>query len=48
MDNGLTITGFMAISELYFKMTGQAEAVITDYEVEILISSINNSSLANC
>jgi hypothetical protein len=48
MDNELTIKGFMATSELYFKMTGQAEEVITVYEIEILISNIDNSNLANC
>lgn len=45
MDNKKIITGFLAISELYFKVVEKTEKVITDNEIESIISNVNNSNL---
>jgi len=46
MEKEATVTGFLLISELYFKMTGQTENVVSDDEIKLLISSVNNSNLS--
>lgn len=45
MNSETTMSGFLAISRLYFKMTEQAEKVITDDEIELLIANIDKSNL---
>ncbi|GEM_PF-3467376 len=46
MERETNVAGFLAISELYFKMTEQSEKVILENEIELLISRINNSNLS--
>ncbi len=46
MDKEATVARFLAISELYFKITEQTEKVVSDDEIELLIASVDNSNLS--
>ena len=46
MENEVTVSGFLALSALYFKMTEETEDVITNDEVELLIANIDKSNLS--
>jgi len=37
---------FLALSELYFKMTEQTERVISNNEIELLVASVDKSNLS--
>ncbi|NKB37684.1 MAG: hypothetical protein GKR93_11010 [Gammaproteobacteria bacterium] len=45
IDNNTALTGFMAISSLYLKMTDNKDTLVDDEEIELFIGSIDQSNL---
>ena len=45
MDNSKCLTGFLAITQLYLKMTESDEKLITEDEIELFIGSMDRSNL---
>jgi len=45
MENFNSLTGFLAITQLYLKMTESSEKVITEDEIELFIGSVDRSNL---
>jgi len=45
MENFNSLPGFLAITQLYLKMTESSEKVITEDEIELFIGSVDRSNL---
>lgn len=47
MSNKTPLTGFIAISNLYLKMTTREDTLVNDEEIELFIGSVDQSNLVS-